>query len=221
MQKPYAVIFDMDGVIFDSERAVYQCWIELGKKYGLHDLDIPYYRSIGTNQATNKKIFEEFYGTEVPFEKIKAEQSALYHQRYDGGRLPKKPGIDELLAYLKEKQIYTAIASSTRRVVIENQIRDAGFSDCFQKIVAGNEVEKSKPFPDIFLKAKEGTALPPEQVFVIEDSYNGIRAAHAAGMIPIMVPDMLEPDEEMREKAAYICKDLFEVKELLVKLSAE
>ena len=126
-----------------------------------------------------------------------------------------KPGIRELLISLKEKGYQIAIASSTRTKLEEKQIEDAGLREYFDVIVGGDMVEKSKPEPDIFLKAAQLLDVQPEKVYVIEDSYNGIRAAFTGGMIPIMVPDMLEPDDEMREKAQYIFKDLYRVKDFL------
>ena len=99
---------------------------------------------------------------------------------------------------------------------MEKQIEDAGLREYFDVIVGGDMVEKSKPEPDIFLKAAQLLDVQPEKAYVIEDSYNGIRAAFTGGMIPIMVPDMLEPDDEMKEKAQYIFKDLYGVKDDIV-----
>lgn len=208
-----AVIFDMDGVIFDSERAVYALWCDLAEKYGFEDVDTPYFKSIGTNKEATKRIFLEFYGEDFPYDEYKKEQSENYHSRYDGGRLPLKSGIFELLEFLKARGIFTAIASSTRSEVVLNQIKDAGLSKYFDRITGGDTVTKSKPAPDIFLKAAEGLAF--EKIFVIEDSFNGIRAAKNAGMIPIMVPDMVPPDDEMREKAEIMLPDLTAVLDYL------
>lgn len=203
-----AIIFDMDGVIFDSERVVYEGWKELSQKYGFKDLDIPYMKCIGVNNAMCKQIYLDFYGQDFPYEKYRQERSEKYHERYSGGRLPKKSGVETLLKYLKENNYKIAIASSTRVGLVEEQIRDANLLQYFDVIVGGDQVEKSKPAPDIFLKAAELLQVPPEQAYVIEDSYNGIRAAKSAGMKPIMVPDMVAPDEEMREKAWRICDNL-------------
>ena len=210
-----AVIFDMDGVIFNSERAVYEGWLELAEKYHFADLDEVYIKCIGVNSKITRGIFLEHYGEDFPYDAYKAEQSGNYHARYDGGRLPMKPGIKELLTALREDGYKTAIASSTRTALVEQQIKDAGLREYFDVIVGGDMVERSKPEPDIFLKAAELLAVSPKETYVIEDSYNGIRAAYTGGMIPIMVPDMLWPDDEMKEKASYICKDLYEVKKKL------
>lgn len=211
-----AVIFDMDGVIFDSERAVYQGWLELAEKYHIKDIETIYMKTIGVNSVVTRQIFMDYYGEDFPYDKYKEEQAKNYHSKYDNGRLPMKPGIRELLISLKEKGYQIAIASSTRTKLVEKQIEDAGLREYFDVIVGGDMVEKSKPEPDIFLKAAQLLNVQPEKVYVIEDSYNGIRAAFTGGMIPIMVPDMLEPDDEMKEKAQYIFKDLYGVKDDIV-----
>ena len=208
-----AVIFDMDGVIFDSERAVYDGWRELAEKYGFENLDTPYCKCVGVNYETTRQIFLDFYGENFPFERYSREQSENYHKKYDGGRLPLKAGVFELLEYLKGEGYFTAVASSTRSAVVVRQIKDAGLSKYFERIIGGDMVQKSKPEPDIFIKAVEG--LEFENIYVIEDSFNGIRAADAAGFIPIMVPDMIEPDDEMKHKARVILPDLLAVIEFL------
>ena len=208
-----AVIFDMDGVIFDSERAVYALWCEMAEKYGFRDVNTPYYKSIGTNRDATRKIFLDFYGKKFPYDEYKKEQSEAYHKKYDGGKLPLKAGIFELLEYLKSCGYFTAVASSTRSEVVRNQIEDANLAKYFDRIIGGDTVTKSKPEPDIFLKAAEGFEF--EEIYVIEDSFNGIRAAFNAGMKPIMVPDMIEPDNEMKEKAEVILPDLLAVKTFL------
>lgn len=215
MIRPSAVIFDMDGVIFDSERAVYNCWQEMAEKYGFRDLDIPYMKAIGVNAATCRQIFLDFYGPDFPYDAYNAERSQIFHARYDHGKLPLKPGVRELLAMLGSMHIPAAIASSTRTAIVTSEIRDAGLLEGFQAIVGGDMVKRSKPEPDIFLKAAEQLHVDAGKCMVIEDSYNGIIAADRAGMVPVMVPDMLPPDEEMRKRAAYILPSLSDVMELL------
>ena len=214
-QHEMAVIFDMDGVIFDSERLVVETWVEVAKKYGIEGIEEACAACVGINaQATELKM-KEIYGEEFPYQEYKKEASALYHERYDDGRLPTKPGIRELLEFLHANNIRTAVASSTRRAVVEQEIRDAGLAPFFQKIICGDMVERSKPAPDIFLKAAEELGVAPEICYVIEDSYNGIRGAHTAGMHPIMVPDMLPPTDEMEKLAEQIFPSLFEVKDFI------
>lgn len=210
-----AIIFDMDGVIFDSERAVYEGWKDLASKYHFDDLDTVYKKCIGVNRDLARKLFLEHYGDDFPYDKYKEEQSAKYHEKYDGGRLPLKHGVEDLLIYLKNKDFVIAIASSTRTELVEQQIKDAGLDRYFSIIVGGDQVKESKPNPAIFLKASQLIGAEPKDTYVVEDSYNGIRAAFLAGMLPIMVPDMIEPDEEIEEKAWMICQTLRQVKSIL------
>lgn len=210
-----AVVFDMDGVIFDSERLVLECWKEAAEKYGIKDIDKVFYKCIGVNMAQSKQITMDFYGPDFPYDVFRKEASFLYHSRYDGGNLPMKPGVVELLEFLKEQGYAVALASSTRYEVVHQEIRDAGILPYFQNLTCGDMVTVSKPNPEIFLKACEALSVAPEEAIAIEDSFNGIRAAHRAGMFPVMVPDMVAPDEEMKELAGLICTDLTQVREWL------
>jgi len=212
-----AIIFDMDGVIFDSENAVFQSWLALSKKYGFENLEIPYKRCIGVNAAAARQIFLDYYGEDFPYDTFVKEHSKNFHAKYDHGNLPMKPGVVELLEYLSGEGYHIGIASSTRIGIVEQEITDAGLRKYFHKITGGDMVKNSKPAPDIFLMAAEGIPVPPEEILVIEDSYNGIRAAKAAGMFAIMVPDMLEPNEEMKQLADVILNSLAEVKIYLEK----
>ena len=205
-----AVIFDMDGVIFDSEKVVYNLWVEYGAKVGLKDVGDVIYKCIGINKTATKKIFAEAYGEDFSYDEHRKHISAGYHELCDGGKLPKKPGIEEILISLRDKNIKTAVASSTATDLVNRQLKDAGLYDYFVTTIGGDMVSRSKPDPDIFLKAAEELKVSPSACIVIEDSHNGIKAAHNANMNAIMVPDLLPPNEEMEAKSLRICKDLFE-----------
>jgi len=209
------VIFDMDGVIFDSEKAMFEEWKLTASKYGLENIEIPYRDCIGVNAASCARILAAFYGPSFPYDRYHAETSANFHEKYDGGRLPVKKGARELLSYLKDNGYYTAIASSTVTDTVKKEITEAGLISFIDRIVGGDMVAKSKPEPDIFLKAAEGAEVPLSSILVVEDSFNGVRAAKKAGMTPIMVPDMLLPDDEIKKLAARIFDDLLQLKEWL------
>ncbi|MGN0266951.1 MAG: HAD-IA family hydrolase [Lachnospiraceae bacterium] len=211
----HAVIFDMDGVIFDSEKLVVECWKEVADRHGIAGVEAVCRECFGTNREVSRQKFKAYYGQDFPYDEYKKEMSDLFFSRSSGGRLPMKPGVVELLTALRQNGIMTAIASSTRRAIVYEEIGEAGLLDLFDQILCGDMVERSKPDPEIFLKACQLLGVRPEESYVIEDSYNGIRAAYAGGMHPIMVPDQLEPDEEMAEKAEIICRDLFAVIEYL------
>ena len=206
-----AVLFDLDGVIFDSERAVFNEWKLLSEKYGFPDLEVPYMKCIGVNAAACRRIFLDYYGDDFPYDRYCDERRQNFREKYGNGRLPLKPGVKDLLAFLKQNGFPLAVASSTRTETVKQELRDAGLLDYFDEVVGGDMTERSKPAPDIFLKAAEALNVPPENCCVIEDSYNGIRAASAAGMFPVMVPDMIPPDDEMCEKAGLIQSSLAEL----------
>lgn len=210
-----AVVFDMDGVIFDSERVIMECWIELGEKYNIPNVRDNFYKCIGVTAVRTKEIMLEAYGDDFPYDEYEKESSQIYHEKYDGGRLPMKKGIKEILAFLKDEGKKIALASSTRKQTVEAQLRDAGIFDYFDTLVCGDMVKRSKPAPDIFLKACEELGVKPERAYAIEDSYNGIRSASAGKLHPIMVPDLIPADDEMREKAETVLDSLIEVKEYL------
>lgn len=213
-----AVVFDMDGIIFDSEKLVVECWQIVADKYGIEGIEDACYRCLGLNRVVTKEIFLEIYGKDFDYDGYKQEMADLFHAKAAGGNLPKKPGIEELLKALKKLGLKLAVASSTRQQVVEAELRDGGLLRYFDVVIAGDMVEKSKPEPDIYLKACECLAVNSANTFAIEDSYNGIRSAYAAGMRPIMVPDMAPPDEEMKKLSECILDDHFEVKKYIEKM---
>lgn len=210
-----AVVFDMDGVIFDSEREVLRCWVELADKYGVSHVEETVYACIGTNKQRTREIVLETYGKDFPYEAYNADASALFHKRFDGGRLPMKPGVRSLLDWLQKENKKIALASSTRSEVVRRELREADLLTYFDAVIGGDMVSRSKPEPDIFLEACRAVGAEPVRCFAIEDSYNGIRAAYAGGLRPIMVPDLLPANDEMRSLAETIEDNLEEVRRFL------
>lgn len=208
-----AVIFDMDGVIFDSERVICDLWLEIAKENDIPGIEELMLKCIGLNDKATDDLFTNTYGDRFPYAEFKKQISVEYHSRYDGGRLPMKPGVKELLSFLKANNVKTALASSTKVETVTNQLRDAKILDYFDVVIGGDMVKNSKPNPEIFLKAAEKLGVDPKEAYIIEDSFNGIKAAHAANAFPVMVPDMLEPNEEISALCHRIFKDLLEVKD--------
>ena len=122
-----------------------------------------------------------------------------------------KLGVNKILAYLKQSGTPIGLASSSKYSSIISHLKEANIIDYFDVIVAGDMIEHSKPKPDIYILACNKLGVDPKDTYAIEDSPNGIRSAHAAGMRPIMVPDLVKPDAEMEELSYLICKDLMEV----------
>ena len=203
-----AVIFDMDGVIFDSERLVIECWQVIAAKHNVPDIVEICMRVQGNNREETGKRFREKYGNDFPYESYKKEVSALFRHLYGGGRLPTKPGVVEILKELKRNRMPLALASSTRTDIVKLELGEAHLLPYFDVVLGGDMAPRSKPEPDIFLAAAAAMEVNPVNCYVLEDSYNGIRAAYRAGMHPIMVPDMQQPTEEMHSLAEVIVDDL-------------
>lgn len=212
-----AVVFDMDGVIFDSERLVYKCWVEIGPKYGFNTLDKLFYKIIGTNMKYTEMVFKEEYGKDIPYKEFRYEARKVYFDYIEKHGVPMKNGVKELLTYLKDNGYKVGLASSTSIETVIKELKMSGIYEYFGVIVGGDLLKRSKPEPDIYLTACDKLGVKPENALAIEDSYNGIRAAYAAKMYPIMVPDIVEANDEMREMAYCIKADLYEVKELIEK----
>lgn len=210
-----AVVFDMDGVIFDSETLLTQCWVDVTKKDGIPDVEHTNYLCLGVNDAETKEIFLDVYGQDFPYDAYEKEVIRLFRERASGGKLPKKAGVEELLSFLKEQGIKIALATSSREAIVHDEIREAGLLPYFDVMVCGDTITKSKPDPEIYLKACGQLDVEPENAYAVEDSFNGVRSATRAGLSCIMVPDIKQPDEEMRELACCILPSLIEVKEYL------
>lgn len=206
-----AVVFDMDGVIFDTERLVIEFWKEVAKKHNIPNVEHTCIQCLGTNRVRTREIFLENYGADFPFDPYRAKVTELFNTHYKGVPLPTKPGIRELLNYLQEQDIKVGLASSTAQHLVRDEIGTAGLLPYFQTLVCGDMVEHSKPAPDIFLKACEILNADPTKSIAIEDSFNGIRSAHCAGMTPIMVPDQVQPTDEIRTLAFHVMPSLVDV----------
>ena len=216
-----AVIFEMDGVIFDSERAYQVCWNIVAKERKLENADEVFYKCIGVNNNQTYMIVEEEYSPKYGkgiADILLRESFSLFRKKYENDPLPMKNGVPEILEYLKQSGIPIGLASSTSKRNVDQELGNAGLTAYFDHITGGDAVAISKPNPEIYLIACREMGIEPHEAIAIEDSYNGIRAAHAAGMHPVMVPDMIAPDDEMKKLSEVICKDLCEVKQYLEKM---
>ena len=157
-----------------------------------------------------KEVFLSHYGEDFPFDTYMDEMFVLFRKEAEGG-LPLKKGAREILAYLKENNIKVALATSTIREKALPEIRNAGLESFFDQFICGDMIENGKPEPDIYLKACEALHVNPANACAVEDSFNGIRSASRAGMHPVMVPDLLQPDDEIRELAECVLPSLLDV----------
>ena len=201
-------IFDMDGLLFDTEAIWQKYWREAANKRGKELPESFKYEICGSTGENMYNILRKYYQTDDPYS-IYDETFNKYEEEINT-HIEIKEGVIEILEYLKEHGYKIAIASSSRSQRVENNITKANIKDYFDTYVGGEEVEYGKPHPDIFLKAARKLGVEPGECYVFEDAYNGVNAAYSAGCKVIMVPDLMEPDDDIRSKCA-VYKSLLEV----------
>lgn len=206
-----AVVFDMDGVLFDTERLYMDGWEKVGRQRKLTAVGDVARQCIGLNANDTRAVVLQHYGQDFPYDEVCEEIREWVKKQIENNGLPMKPGVKKLLAYLAQTDLAVGLASSTRYASVINNLRGAGIIDYFSVIVGGDMVEHSKPCPDIYLLACRKLGVEPEDAYAIEDSPNGIRSAHAAGMKPLMVPDLIAPTPEIRELSHGVYENLTEV----------
>lgn len=209
------IVFDMDGVLFDSERLISRCWREVGAKMGLDGIYETFLDCVGTTQKNTKQVFQRAY-PDVSYAQFQAGCQAGFFGHVEQFGMPLKPGARELLRRLRQENWGIGLASSTRMVLVKSQLEGVDLWRYFDQVVTGDQLERSKPAPDIYLQACRALGVVPEQAWAVEDSYNGIRSAAAAGMRPIMVPDLLPPTQEMRQLSHIILPNLADVEHYLL-----
>lgn len=206
-----AVLFDMDGVIFDTERLNARGWKIVGDEFQIALTDERIGMMRGRTVDVARALFHEWFGTTADYDEVRSARLKLLMKHLDKCGTPVKAGVREIFEYLKENNIKMALATSTQRDRVELYFDKANLPMSFDATVCGRDVKNSKPAPDVFLKAAELLEVTPEECVVIEDSYNGIRAAKAAGCQVVMVPDMDEPTEETRGICVRTVDSLYEV----------
>ncbi len=192
------VIFDMDGLMFDTERLSTEFWRQAGKTFGTEISAEAVDSFRGRNGQAIRSIFEELYGEVLNYDQVVQVKRQLAAEHYQTIGVPVKKGLLELLEYLKEHRIRMAVATSTNHRTAELMLQTAGVYGYFQKIVYGDTVERSKPYPDIFQKAAEELGLSAKDCLVLEDSTVGIEAAKASGSHVIHIPDLIRVPEEVK-----------------------
>jgi HAD superfamily hydrolase (TIGR01509 family) len=206
-----AVIFDMDGLMFETERLAREAWERAMADWGYVIPEGIYLTVVGRTAQQTQTIFRQALGAHLPIEAIHHRKKQYLEDTLTQHGLPFKPGLVELLEQLEQWRLPKAVASSTARDSVLRNLTRANLTQRFAVIVGGDEVPRGKPAPDIFLAAARHLNVQAEGCVVLEDSEAGVQAASAAGMKPIMVPDLKPPTAESRGVAYRIVPSLREV----------
>lgn len=215
------MVFDMDGILFDTERMSVEGWRDTAAEMGFGDMEEGIYGCIGLNRTDCKSFLLKTYGEDFPYEEFREKTAARFAERMEKDGLPVMKGAAELLEWLSGQNVKIALASSTNTASVRSHLERAGFTDYFQEVIGGDMVEHSKPRPDIYLKACALLGVEPGEAVAVEDSPNGIRSSHAAGMLPVMVPDLVKPTEEIRRLLYAECRSLSAVRDFLAERFAK
>jgi HAD superfamily hydrolase (TIGR01509 family) len=221
IEKLELVIFDMDGLMFDTEKISFISWKNAACDFGYEVNEEIFKRTIGANLERTREIYLEHFGEKFPIDAIRNERLEISENLIKQNGVPIKDGLYELLDYLKKVDVKLAVATSTSRQRALNLLKIAGIDTYFDYILCGDEIKNSKPDPEIFLKVSEKLGCVPDRCIVLEDSVVGIIAAHRARMFPIMIPDMKEPEEEVRRLAYKQLGSLSDVKLFLEDFCAQ
>ena len=209
------VIFDMDGLMFDTESVYTVTWPIAARRFGYEVSREVVEGAIGLNAEAGRKHFESAFGSDFPFYDIRRERLKIAMDYICEHGLTVKKGLYHLLDFLKDKGIKTAVATSSERWRADKYFEMSGLTGSFDAVVCGDEIKNGKPCPDIFLAAAERIGENIRCCVVFEDSFNGIRAAHSSGALAFMVPDCKEPDAEISGILDMKFRDLDEAAEYM------
>lgn len=212
---PQAVVFDMDGLLFDSEMLYLEAAMIAVAEVG-HDAGAEvFHRTIGVPWARNREILLEHFGPAFPVDDF-VTVWLRHFEAIATTRLALKPGVVELLDLLEQLRLPKAIATSSSHATVQNHLAAHNLVGRFEAIVGAGDYARGKPAPDPFLVAAARLAVAPEGCLALEDSHNGVRSASAAGMMTVMVPDLLPQTEDIHALCTLVVKDLHTVRDLVI-----
>ncbi len=183
-------VFDMDGLLLDTERIVSIAWDEAARITGFADVERAKIACLGCNEASTRAFFLRTYGEDFDYQTFRNLTRKLAHEVLDVS-VPVKEGAQEILRMLREKGVSLAVASSTREITVRDQLDRAGLLSYFNAVITGDMVANGKPHPEIYRRAADAIGVLPEECLAFEDSKNGIRSAYRAGMYPVQIPDQV------------------------------
>jgi HAD superfamily hydrolase (TIGR01509 family) len=215
MSSPTGIIFDMDGLLLDTERIARIAWQETARRAGHEMPDALFALMIGRSKRDSGELMRARLGPDFEFEKIHAATALLFEEIVERDGLPLKAGARELLDHLAARQTPLAVATSTRNPVAARRLEQLGLLRYFSVLVTGDQVTHGKPAPDIYRLAAQRLGVDPAASFALEDSHAGIRSAHGAGLKVIMVPDLLPPTPEIAALTHAIVPTLHAARDIL------
>lgn len=206
-----AVIFDMDGTLLDTESVFRTIVFDVCTELGFEMTDNVHMSMVGSSHETTNKLLIEAYGVSFPYALFDERCRVIMRERSHGG-VPVKRGARELVAELKARDIPTAVATSSRNPHAQHHLAAAGLLDLFDTVVTRDDVVNPKPHPEPYLMAAKRLGVDPLLCLALEDSHAGVRAAHAAGMQTVMVPDLVHPSDEIRALGIAVVESLEHVR---------
>ena len=202
------VVFDVDGVLFDTERLGRLSWQTVGRELGYPHAADHYLEFVGLNRTDAEAKMLSLFGPDFPCDYFMRMCSSCTQSFIERDGVPLKPGVGEILSFLRERDIPTALATSSGRKRTARRMEMAGLTSFFSAFITGDQVVHGKPDPEIYLLACRALGLPPEHALAIEDSRNGILSASRAGMQVMMVPDLIPPAPELTALLTACCLNL-------------
>ncbi len=203
-------VFDMDGLMFDTEKLFLRFWREASAFYG-YNMTVEHVLNIRSlSRKYSVPLLKSLFGEDFPFDKIRKRRIEIMDKYIDENGFEVKKGLFTLLDYLGEHGIKRAVATATRRERTLDLLEKVGISSCFESVICGDMIENGKPEPDIYITACRELGLQPCECTAFEDSPNGIKSAYTAGCQVIMIPDLTQPDSEIIPMLSGVYKDLGE-----------
>lgn len=215
------LVFDMDGLLFDTERIVQRSWNLSGADLGYCDIGAHIYNIIGFNRGKRAEYFKGVYGEDFPHDMFQETAARYFTEIVEKEGLPVKNGVGEILEFAKKHGLSIGLATSSSAEYALENLRSAGIYDYFDGYVCGNMVKKSKPDPEIYLKACAAIGINPSEAVALEDAPSGIASAYAAGLRTVMIPDLVQPDDKTLASVWRTADSLLAVIPILEKELAE
>ncbi len=208
------IVFDMDGVLYDTERLSMICWERIGKEMGIDKIEEISHGCIALNQTDTRRFIDTNYPG-FPYDTFWERLTEDYHEILKE-ELPLKEGAKEILQYLRTTKLKVGLASSSEKKSVMGHLKRSDMEQYFDFIIGGDMVEHSKPSPDIYEKSCKELGIRVDKAIAVEDSFNGIKSAYAASMMPVMIPDLLQPTEDLKSMLFQKFDSLLELKAYLI-----